>query len=309
MVTVTGTYHDAAGNPATGAVALTPDVSAVNAGHIITQAPVLAVLDSDGSFTAQVVASDDPGWEFADGVRMPYIVTEDVSGLRSGWMAYIDGPGPVDVSDLVPLSAAPSFPTVDPADYQLRSEKGQPRGYVPLDDQGRIASPTINSAALTGVNTVPDVPLGTVGDTIANLDYVYGTVVNNLQAHNLNMHRAFIRENAGVANVPDTWTEIGYLNVATHEPGTWFFTVSIVWEFDSTNRSALFRFSQDNGATWGDEFSIEPGDATDVQPFSYMVPRLSQGAASVVRMQARKETGSPGTLTTRYCDLTFFRVA
>jgi hypothetical protein len=131
--------------------------------------------------------------------------------------------------------------------------------------------------------------------------------VTYLQQHNLSAHRAFVRENAAVANIPETWTEIGYLNVPAHDPGVWFFSIAAVWEFNSTNRSALFRFSQDNGATWGDEFKIEPADTSDVYPFSYLVPRQSQGNASTVRMQARKETAG-GVLNTRYCDLSFFRV-
>ena len=306
-VTLTGTYGKADANPATGYVEIVPMITVPMLSTIVVQDPVHADLDGEGKFSVDIYPSDDPDWASIEPV--PYIFREFVNGQTMQWMAYVNAPGPVDMSELVPLTEAPAFPTVDPADYQLRSEKGEPNGYVGLDMQGRIVNPKISGAVFTGSNTVPDVPLNTVGDQIANLDYAYGTMVNGIQGHNLGMHRAFVRENPGVANVPDQWTEVGYLNVAAHEPGTWFFTVSIVWEFDTTNRSAMFRFSQDDGATWGDEFSIEPADATDVHPFSYLVPRISQGNASVVRMQARKELGAGGTLSTRYCDLTFFRVA
>lgn len=313
MYTLTGSYAPADGSPAAGWVDVTPDIVAVADRVTIVQYPVQTVL-SGGSFSLDVIPSDDPSWALPDGQRMPYIIRESVEGLQRGWMAYLDGAGG-DIADLVPLVEAPDLgggyltQSQGDARYVMESERDQPQGFQGLDMQGRQASPVINSPQLTGVVAVPTVPVNTVGDIAASLNYVVNTVVSYMQQHNLTGHRAFIRENAAVANIPDTWTEVGYLNVPTHDQGTWFFTISMVWEFDSTTRSAMFRISQDNGATWGDEFSIEPHDASDVYPFSYLVPRLSQGNASTVRVQARKETGAPGVLNVRYTDLTFFRVA
>jgi hypothetical protein len=313
MYELTGSYAPANSSPAYGWVEVVPDIVAVAGGVTIVQQPVRAALQ-DGSFTLSVIASDDPSWQLGDGQRMPYIIRETIDGLERGWMAYLDGTGG-DIADLTPLAEAPDlgggYLTQNQGDtrYVMEAERDQPQGFQGLDMQGRQASPVINSPQLTGVVGVPTAPLNTAGEIAASLDYVLNTVISYLQQHNLTAHRAFIRENAAVPNVPDTWTEVGYLNVPAHDQGSWFFTISMVWEFDITTRSAMFRISQDNGATWGDEFSIEPHDASDVYPFSYIVPRISQGNASTVRVQARKETGAAGVLNVRYTDLTFFRVA
>lgn len=313
MYTLTGSYAPANGSPAYGWVDVTPDIVAVADGVTIVQQPVRAALQG-GSFSLTVIASDDPGWNLPDGQRMPYIIQESVDGLQRGWMAYLDGTGG-DVADLVPLVEAPDLgggyltQSQGDARYVMESERDQPQGFQGLDMQGRQDGPELNSPTMTGVVAVPTLPVNTVGDIAASLNYVVNTVVTYMQQHNLTGHRAFIRENPAVNNIPDTWTEVGFLSVSAHDQGNWFFTISMVWEFDSTTRSALFRISQDDGATWGDEFSIEPHDASDVYPFSYIVPRISQGNASKVRVQARKETGAAGTLNVRYTDLTFFRVS
>lgn len=108
MVTVRGTYQTADGQPCSGWVAFTPDVVAADSAipAVITQAAVAAELDDAGSFIVQVKASDDPGWA----VRMPYIITVDVTGLSEGWMAYVDdSPDPVDITSLQPLAVAPDM--------------------------------------------------------------------------------------------------------------------------------------------------------------------------------------------------------
>lgn len=59
-VTVTGTYVDAAGNPASGTVTITPDFEVVDTtdSTVIVSAPVTATLDASGHFSVTVVASD-----------------------------------------------------------------------------------------------------------------------------------------------------------------------------------------------------------------------------------------------------------
>lgn len=107
MITVTGQYVTAAGIPASGWVAFTPDVSAAHDDRIVTQSPIVGELDASGAFSITLIASDDPGWALPDGQSMPYVITESVTGLQSGWMAYVNGPGPVDISELSPLTVAP----------------------------------------------------------------------------------------------------------------------------------------------------------------------------------------------------------
>lgn len=234
MVTVTGTYADPAGKPASGWVGFTPDVAAVNAGRIITQAMVVGELDATGSFSVDLLASDDPGWALPDGQRMPYIITESVAGLQGGWMAYIDGPGPADISELVPLVEAPTFPTWDP---------------------------------------------------LATFDY----------------HKT----NSPIA-VGDSWTEINALAI-DRPAGLYVWAVSVTWVFDSSNRSAEFRFSTDGGQTWGEAWRLEPSDNTNRHPLFYSFPVQHAGGPRSVIMQARK-LSAQGVLTVTYSDLWYQRV-
>ena len=64
LVTVTATYEDAHGNPASGRVSLRPLVQAGNldSKRIVTTRKVTADLDETGSISLQVVASDDADW-------------------------------------------------------------------------------------------------------------------------------------------------------------------------------------------------------------------------------------------------------
>jgi len=104
MVTVTGTFLLADGSPDTGTVRLavaSPAVLRDADPALVTATKVVCELDATGAITAQVVASDDPGWATEDPV--PYLLRIRTAGLRADYHALITGPGPVDVADLVAL--------------------------------------------------------------------------------------------------------------------------------------------------------------------------------------------------------------
>ena len=107
-------------------------------------------------------------------------------------------------------------------------------------------------------------------------------------------------------DIPATWTEINRLTVDA-PAGTYLWGISITWEFDVTNRSAYFRFSRDDGQTWGAEYAVEPSDASNIHPFFYQFPIEHPGGSRQVVMQARKENNQ-GVLTVLYSDLYYQRV-
>ena len=133
LITVTGTWTRADDTPEEGIVHLRPYLVAVDTSpdpRIVTRASVSAVLDDTGAITTAVVASDDDGWQTTGPV--PYVVTEHLAGARRSWVAYLLGPGPVDLStvtpvDEAPLSVAPT-PTPGPpgADSTVPGPPGPP---------------------------------------------------------------------------------------------------------------------------------------------------------------------------------------
>jgi len=152
MYALTGTYAPADLTPAAGTVEITPDVVSVAGDVVIVQHPVVATLDDLGAIAVEVVASDDPSWRLTDGQRMPYIIRENVTGLRRAWMAYLDGTGG-DIADLVPLPEAP-----DMGQGYLTQAAGDLR-YVNSDGD-TMTAPLAWSGPLGGqgaIGIVPDV--------------------------------------------------------------------------------------------------------------------------------------------------------
>lgn len=121
LVTVTGCYARADGEPSVGTVSLAPILSAtVVAGltsTIVSRATVTAPLNAQGCFTAQVVASDDAGWQATTPV--PYKVIEKIDGRSAGsYRVLVMAPGPVDITQLQPVGCDPVtalLPTPGPA--------------------------------------------------------------------------------------------------------------------------------------------------------------------------------------------------
>lgn len=96
MSTVTATYTDAAGTPATGTVYLSPILRAgTSTSVVVTEKRVIMELDQNGSVSADVLPSDDPSW----GDGMKYLVEEHLAGLRVR-SYYIEVPsGGMDLSE------------------------------------------------------------------------------------------------------------------------------------------------------------------------------------------------------------------
>lgn len=106
-VTVTGCYARSDGSPHAGVVTFAPVLSTVmrdsDEAAIVTTSIVEAVLDADGCFTVDLLASDDPGWQVDSGM-VAYKVREKLVGVRENgsYRILVIGPGPVDITDLQP---------------------------------------------------------------------------------------------------------------------------------------------------------------------------------------------------------------
>ena len=115
MTTVTGTFtlpsNDAEGAPIpdSGTVRFSLAASAVLQDappQIVTTADVVVTLDDEGSFSVDLLASDDPLWATEDDV--PYVVTLTLSTTRSRYSVLVPtSVSDVDLADLVPLGSPP----------------------------------------------------------------------------------------------------------------------------------------------------------------------------------------------------------
>lgn len=101
QVEVTGTYVDAAGEPASGQVTFMLTQPMAN-GHVtVPPSPLVAELDGSGHFTILLYANDDPG-TVPQHVR--YGVTEVVNegSPRDYYIAVSHSESPVDIATLMP---------------------------------------------------------------------------------------------------------------------------------------------------------------------------------------------------------------
>jgi hypothetical protein len=158
QVTVTGTYRDAEGNDAQGAVVFTP-THAMRNGEIVVSAPRTAQIVA-GAIDIDLAATDDAGTT-PEGVV--YEVSEHITGTRVRRTYYLAVPaagGPVDL-DTAPIvedvPGAITFPVPGP--------QGEPGEPGPAGPAGRtILNGTTTPAAGLGANG--DFYINTTADTI-----------------------------------------------------------------------------------------------------------------------------------------------
>jgi hypothetical protein len=122
LVTVTGTYEDAAGTAQAGTVTLTPHRAASHDTVVVPQRQVVAVLDENGEIELEVLASDSTDWNTDRPVQ--YWVTERIQGLpERRYLVELPTPGPVDLSAVQPLLPDTPYATTKPGP---QGEQGPP---------------------------------------------------------------------------------------------------------------------------------------------------------------------------------------
>lgn len=145
MATVSATYLDAAGTPASGTVYLSPVIRAgTSSQEVVTEKRVWADLDAGGSIALDVLASDDALWLTDSDV--PYLVEERLTQLpfRSYWV--IVPAGGVDLADVQPL---------DPDDIRVVSV-GQVGADGPPGPQGERGDPGPATITVGTTSTGPE---------------------------------------------------------------------------------------------------------------------------------------------------------
>jgi hypothetical protein len=110
-----------------------------------------------------------------------------------------------------------------------------------------------------------------------------------------------------VASVQPAYQEIARLNLTNVQAGTCEYKLSVAYNYNSTTKSVMFRFSLDSGTTWF-EFSTEPKERHDESAFFYAFPKeiLTSGTDHAFIMEASKESNDVFVID--FADLMFERV-
>jgi hypothetical protein len=163
LVTVTADFGHSDQSDAEGYASIRPWGDAVHSDpalELVTRAPQHAEL-AGGVWTAQVIASDDPGW-LVEG-PVPYFFQWNVSGSAGGRKVVIPGPGPVDVWTAVDLADPTVVPIPVPGPVGPQGIQGEtgpvgPEGPVgPVGPQGVVEAGTTTTGAPGSSAAVVDV--------------------------------------------------------------------------------------------------------------------------------------------------------
>jgi hypothetical protein len=179
LVPVTGVWQSPDGTPETGRIILElsrpwPNTDPARA---VSTGPVVCVLDDLGAISAEVVASDDPGWP--NGAVVPYILTVALEGHRvARYQVALLQPGPVDLTQLTPVCVGESVAIVP--------VPGPPGGgAAALDDLTDVdvslsATGMMLTKQLDGSwrgQNLPARPLNWLSDVLAPADTAAGNVL------------------------------------------------------------------------------------------------------------------------------------
>lgn len=140
-VEVTGRYVDHNGSPVRGSVTFDTDYYVLDAGEnvVVIEAPITANLDATGSFSVDLIATDDPdmtptGWTWT--------LTPNFQGAFPLEFALPASLAPT--TDITVLS--PALPNPDPVySYVLVSAINAPNGVAGLSASGFINNSQLNS--------------------------------------------------------------------------------------------------------------------------------------------------------------------
>lgn len=98
---LTGTFVDAVRGPLRGSITFTPISVAVNGDEIVLDREVYVPVE-DGTFSVDLLPSDDPGWEIEEDTYVQYRVREDVGGRTRSYVIVLPSQD-TDLSDLQPI--------------------------------------------------------------------------------------------------------------------------------------------------------------------------------------------------------------
>ena len=70
-------------------------------------------------------------------------------------------------------------------------------------------------------------------------------------------------ENVDITTTDPDWTDLMTLTTPSRDVGTYALSFSLQFNMDSTNRSFMYRFSNDGGASWGPIYQHESKDKSN----------------------------------------------
>ena len=109
-------------------------------------------------------------------------------------------------------------------------------------------------------------------------------------------------ENTVMTNV---YVPIGSLTTPVRGAGKYKVEMSVSYTYDTTTRSAMFRFRVDAGPWY--EFSREPKDSSDATALFYAFPADYAAGIHTVELESRKEI-TADNMVVDFCDVSFQRV-
>jgi hypothetical protein len=108
-----------------------------------------------------------------------------------------------------------------------------------------------------------------------------------------------------VATEAPDWQNLIDLTIDRPE-GLYEVNISLVWNYNVTSKSGMFRWTVDGGTTWL-ETSEEPKDKTDHRPFSVTFPVEHTGGTRNIKVEATRENDSY-EMTMYFVSATFKRI-
>lgn len=165
MVTLTGTFEDAAGTPMTGSVLFSLAAAATDGATVYTDAPVRVTLDAAGEFTVDLEATDDLTVN-----GNTYQVQEIFPGQarRTYWIELPSDTNPANIADLTAWSRPP-FVTADPT--LAASNVGLNAHIADHDQVHGYPDVTITLAAMTAD------PVGALQAAVDGLETAQGGII------------------------------------------------------------------------------------------------------------------------------------
>lgn len=194
VVTLTGTYRDGALNPSAGAVVLYPSAILTDAtdGERIPQSPIMLQLDTTGSFTVDLIATDNAdiqpaGWAWTIIER----TGQQPANTWSFFLAFTDGASQ-NLADLAPvidvatMQAYLPLPSGTPAegDVPIATGAGTGTEWGPASGAGTVTTVSVATAnGLAGTVANPTTaPAITLETTVTGLLKGNGTAVSAASA-------------------------------------------------------------------------------------------------------------------------------
>ena len=124
----------------------------------------------------------------------------------------------------------------------------------------------------------------------------------------LTIDKEIIKTDIDVTAFAPSWQNIATLDT-DRVAGVYEVQISMVWNYDITNKSGKFRWTVDGHEatpTWL-ETSEEPKDKTDLRPFTISFPVEHTGGVRKIMIEAAREDDTH-TMTMKYVAVTYKRI-